>query len=243
MIILDRLQKIKDTILNILFPKQCINCSKFGTYLCSYCKKEFLNYQTENICHVCKCDIFRVQKSSTHGGCSQYTNLRNVHVCMKYSELSEQLILEIKYKLHYDMVDTLVELMLETIDLSTFDNSILVPIPLHRYKKWKRGFNQAELIANSITKKCKVYGVKTEVLDLIKRNRNTKTQVGMHKEERHENLNNAFTIKKELLSSTIKSKKIILIDDVMTTGTTLEKCAEILSNNGVKEVDAIIFAR
>lgn len=242
------LRQILNTILDFIFPKQCINCGKIGSYLCHFCKKHFIEYQTVNTCHVCKSPIFKKDNQFVHKLCKENTSLKQVTVALKYTDLVEQIMKEVKYNDYFDIVNLIVELMTASINISKFNNAIFIPIPLHRYKKWKRGFNQAELIAMGIAKVLSRYGANIKVVNLIKRTRNTRTQVGMSKESRGQNLKEAFKVDRKVFdkhSDEIFSGKydIVLIDDVMTTGTTLEGCADVLVREGIRDVSALVFAR
>ena len=108
---------------------------------------------------------------------------------------------------------------------------VLVPVPLHpKREKW-RGFNQSfELIKN----------LDWQIVPAIKRTRNTKPQAELARYERLENLNGAFTVHPSALPKLL-NKKIILVDDVCTTGTTLSECARVLKGAGVKEVYAVVL--
>ncbi|MCA9386376.1 ComF family protein [Candidatus Dojkabacteria bacterium] len=158
---------------------------------------------------------------------------------MRFTGITKNLLHELKYNYYFGLAEDVATLMIKTMDLSMLTDTTLVPIPLHWYKKNKRGFNQAELIAKHLVRLSKK---STRVIPLLTRVRNTKTQVGMKKEDRQQNLTNAFKVNPKLLK-TIETDTVTLVDDVFTTGTTLEQCAQVLKEHGIKHVDAIVFAR
>ncbi len=121
-------------------------------------------------------------------------------------------------------------------------NAILVPIPLHNIRALHRKYNQSELIANMLTKGFPDTNSRT--LNLLKRTKNTPTQTTLDRISRSANIKNAFTLKesKELLLLP-KNTKIILVDDVMTSGATLSECAKVLKKSGFKNVSAFTFAK
>ncbi|MBP9759245.1 ComF family protein [Candidatus Dojkabacteria bacterium] len=237
-------KKFVDILQDIFFPKQCINCDKYGSYLCNRCRKTHLQFYSENICHVCRKETI-LSKILVHRSCSHNTLLNEVIPCLRYNHLTQQIIEEIKYQYNFSFVSLIIDLMLEVLDISKFRDSIFVPIPLHKSKFNKRGFNQAELIAKSLVGKLKGWKVEVEVLNLVSRTKNTKTQVGMSKVERLSNLDSAFSLNQKYMEKIerLKSKRIWLIDDVMTTGTTLEQCAGVLQSLGFKDIRAVVFAR
>lgn len=235
---------VVDFLLDLFFPKQCINCDKYGSYLCNRCRINSLQFYSENVCHVCRKETI-LNRIHLHKSCSHNTLLKEVIPCLRYNKLVQKIVEEIKYNYNYMYVDLVVNLMLQVLDISKFKNSILVPIPLHKSKYNKRGFNQAEMIAKSLVIKLEGYKVGVEVLDLVLRIKNTKTQVGMSKVERLSNLDSAFSGNQKYAGQIerLKLKRVWLIDDVMTTGTTLEQCAGVLKSIGFEDIRAVIFAR
>ncbi|MFC1780234.1 ComF family protein [Patescibacteria group bacterium] len=118
--------------------------------------------------------------------------------------------------------------------------SMITFIPLNPWRKRSRGFNQAELLAVKLSKCQDVKCVK-----LLKRVRNTRKQVGLKRAERLNNLKEAFALNEKTAKQlTAKQKsKVIIVDDVMTTGATLEECAKVLKKAGIKEVYGLVVAR
>ena len=110
---------------------------------------------------------------------------------------------------------------------------MIVPVPLFWWKYLKRGYNQAALLADAICSENSLM-----IKDLLKRTRNTKSQTKLTDDARRKNIVNAFKIK----NNGIKGQRIILIDDVMTTGVTLNECAKVLKQAGAAEVYACVAA-
>lgn len=114
---------------------------------------------------------------------------------------------------------------------------LMIPVPLHRFRLLKRRYNQAGLLTEALTK----LSQKPSYNNLLKRHRYTAPQSGK-KADREKNIRNAFTIS-DLDKSLIKDKTILLVDDVYTTGATLNTCAKILKDNGAKSVQCLTIAR
>lgn len=115
--------------------------------------------------------------------------------------------------------------------------NLVVPVPLHRSKLKKRGYNQSELLARYISKNTDApYG------DVLKRVKKTPKQSQMTKEERRKNLKNAFDIKKDKIEL-LRDKTALLVDDVYTTGSTADECSKTLLENGASKVYVITIAR
>ena len=115
---------------------------------------------------------------------------------------------------------------------------LIVPVPLHKSRRRSRGFNQSELIARAAVRQLPR---KLETLtDALVRQRDTISQVGLSREERIENVRDAFRVAQP---SRVNGRDILLVDDVMTTGTTLSECARVLKQAGAKRVWAATVAR
>ena len=114
---------------------------------------------------------------------------------------------------------------------SFFDNSILVPIPSHWTRKFFRGFNQTEIFAENLAKEFKL-----PCINLISRTRATNYQAHLNKKDRQKNLHGAFEIN---TSIKLENKKIILVDDLCTSGTTLKSAASLLSKFGFESISAV----
>ena len=110
---------------------------------------------------------------------------------------------------------------------------MLVPIPLFWWKNLRRGYNQAALLSEIISQECNI-----QVNNIIKRIENTKSQTKLDEQARKKNVFDAFALK----SNGIKDKAVLLIDDVITTGATINECARVLKDAGAKDVYSCVAA-
>lgn len=119
---------------------------------------------------------------------------------------------------------------------------ILIPVPLHKKRLNYRGFNQAEVICNVLKEKV---GDSATISHAIQRKRHTAQQAKLNKTERHKNLEDAFTIEKKvrLANRTYENDIFFIVDDVCTTGSTLENCAKVLKESGINKVYGLVVAR
>lgn len=117
-----------------------------------------------------------------------------------------------------------------------WQNSVLIPVPLDKRKLKNRGYNQAEELAKELSKVMEVPLISNNLVKTIK----TFPQIKLSAKEREENLKNAFSTKN---LGQIQGKKIFLVDDVYTTGATMEECAKTLKESGAKSIWGIAFAR
>jgi len=114
------------------------------------------------------------------------------------------------------------------------DADLVVPVPLHRSRRRRRGFNQARELAARL-------GV--PMVDALRRTRATPSQTDLPADERHENMRNAFALRRWYARPKLQGRRIVLVDDVSTTGATLEACAEVVRAAGAADVSAVTAAR
>lgn len=243
---MNNFSKSKDFLLNLFFPKFCLGCQKEGSYLCDDCRG-LLDICEFNYC-LCSHNPSRLLPNQKNGKCSkcQDKKLSGLYFALPYKEklLTKKLIYQFKYKPYLsDLSKTLASILIEHF-LKTgrnteeiWQNSVLIPIPLDKKKLKNRGYNQSEELAKELSKILEI----PVVLDVLIKTKTTKSQMELKKEEREKNLENAFSIKKPL--DFARGKKVFLVDDVYTTGSTMQECAKILKESGIKQVWGIAIAR
>ena len=118
------------------------------------------------------------------------------------------------------------------------DFDLIVPVPMHPKKKRQRGYNQAELVAKEAARILEKE-IRTDILLKIQ---NTKPQILLKREERLRNLEGAFKVNDNNIIEKNHNKRILLVDDVLTTGTTINTCARILKESGFSSVYALVIA-
>jgi ComF family protein len=156
----------------------------------------------------------------------------------RYSDVVRNLIHMMKYGDRMDLVHTLGRWMTRAGSELLPDADALVPVPLHWRRLWQRRFNQSSALAHAISKLSKV-----PVMDeALLRARATQPQFGLPRERRAENVQGAFKVAAEKRIE-VKGKKLVLIDDVLTTGATADACTKILLRAGALRVDVLVLAR
>jgi len=221
------------SLLDFLFPKRCINCSCIGSYLCTRCFGQ-IEFVEKPICPVCQ---RQAVGGRTHPGCKSKYNLDGLIVAAHYKGPVKKAITKIKYKLAYDIITFLVDLISQNLYKFDFPkDAMLVPIPLHPKRKRWRGFNQSEILARVLSKKFKVRDD-----NLLIRNLETKPQVGLSKKERKLNVSGAFALHPQKNTKTA-GKDFILVDDVYTSGVTMQEACKILKKAGARNVWAMTIA-
>lgn len=231
-------------ILDFLYPKKCVSCKKAGSYLCEKCFS-YLSFDAKSLCLLCNNPTFN---SLTHPRCRKKYGIDGCFSALSYNKTVQKLIFNFKYKPYLtDLKSVLIDLFYESIiqneqfiKLITDGSWLMVPIPLSSSKLRKRGYNQAEILANELSKKFNF-----PVQNLLKRTRETKTQVGLSNVQRKLNIKEAFDFNSSFIinHSSLKNANIFLVDDVVTTGSTLAEAAKILKKNGAKKVFGLTLAR
>jgi len=229
-----------DFIAEIFYPKRCVACRRPGSYICpeDFAKISFLEYQ---LCGVC-------QKGSidgmTHPGCKTAHSIDGIISSIAYRGIVKKLLYQFKYRPFLtDLKVSLGRLFYEgIIQQEAFikfidKNLIITAVPLHKSRERKRGYNQSELLAKELSKSLSF----KYVPEVLIRQTNTKPQFSLKKEERRENLKGAFLLNSKFKEK-IKGKRILLVDDITTTGATLRECAKILKRSGVGKVLGITLA-
>lgn len=236
------IKKTKTFILDTLFPISCVSCNHDGVWLCENCfqKIQLLSFQ---LCPRC-------EKLITEDGqlCSFCKKLRPpldaLIVASRYKEGNiSKLVHLFKYNFVEDLSAPLGKLMVQALLASGLHvPDFIVPVPLHKRRLRWRGFNQAELLANHVSRNL-TPGYAIPVFEnVLKRIRYTPPQMKIKDYfQRRKNMRDVFSLTAGPLS--IKNKNILLIDDIATTGATLFECARTLKQNGAKFVFAAVIAR
>lgn len=231
---------IKEFLYDLLYPKRCIGCKKFGSFVCSNCFAT-IHFNDSFICPIClKSSI----NGLTHPGCQTPQALDGLFSAVVYKGIIKKMIYQFKYAPYLTgLVDLIGNLSYEgLIQNESFmrvvsSENVLVPVPLHKSRQTKRGYNHAELIAKQIEKH---FGLKER--NILLRIKDTKPQFRLSKEERRKNILGAFVIN-EKYKKAVQGKTIFLVDDIATTCSTLKECGKVLKKSGAKKVYGLTFAK
>jgi ComF family protein len=210
---------------DLLFPPYCIGCGKPGKYLCSECQKRLKNSLPE--CYICRRLSSRY---ITHSKCNKY-GIDALFFGWEYNNVAKKILTQYKYRYAYNLAEILSRLLIIRLEETGFvnlieRNSLLVPIPSHRVHIQKRGFNQSTLIGEFLSTHLNIPLEK----DILKRVGSSDYQANLELRDR-KNLGDVFTLK-----SKIKEKNIILLDDVVTSGTTLNRAAMSFTDKDIKAI-------
>ncbi len=223
---------IFDFINYTFFDKYCITCNKTGSYICSKCILNNYKVNFRNICHVCGRSSY---KYCTHKECEDLSNIDNLYFFCEYNAAAKELIDYIKYKGNYAIIDDVALHMASYLKTTfpVYKDFTFTFVPSHWTKQNIRGFNQSKLLAQKIADNLGI-----DLVEYLKKTKPTSKQAGTNKSQRSKNLQGKFAC-----TGTLVSRNVMIIDDVHTTGATLNECAAILKKNGASLVYGYTFSK
>lgn len=216
-----RLKKLIDFFLSLFFPKICFGCKKEGTFLCEDCLSTILIFKEHQ--------KFKGKFLDDLFVATEYKNplVKRLILAFKYEPLVKELKKDLAklIKIHFELLN-------QKPDFSDF---VVVSVPLHPKRLRWRGFNQSLEIAKEIS----AYFQIPLIENCLVKEKNTPPQVTLSEKERKKIVKGVFKVVKK---EEIKRKKILLVDDVFTTGSTMEEIAKILKEAGAEKVMGLAVA-
>lgn len=238
-----------DHLLNFIYPPRCAACGRrfgleAGNRVCTGCVARTEKIQAP-LCTVCGGPLDSTSAGETLcARCSEaqpaFATARSI---ARYRTAAEDdrrslpsLIRRHKYGLDQSLDKALAEFLGPMLPYSPADFDVVVPVPLHRRRLWWRGFNQAALLASCVARRLE----RPMVTGALMRKRATTPQTSKDHEARRRNVSRAFAVRRP---DRIKGRRVLLVDDVMTTGATVDECARVLLKAGARRVDVLTLAR
>lgn len=219
---------------DLLYPRRCPVCQEIvgeGRKICPECKKQLI-FVKEPTCMKCGKPLFKEEERKEYcADCEkkQHSFLRNYGVLL-YEEQSKKSMYAFKYQNKREFADWYTETIWQCYGQTIEQLGIeaVIPVPIYKKKRRKRGYNQAELLAVRLAKKLEVPCFRQGLVRKI----DTKPQKELAREERYYNMQRAFSIGKitEIVGT------VLLVDDIYTTGSTMEACTKVLQQAGIKNV-------
>jgi ComF family protein len=236
-----KIKNIAQFLLAMIMPKTCLICNKIiaNGYFCGedFSKLRFISKPNCNICgHPFE---FEVDKNALCASCiSSKPRYDKAISVFKYDEFSKDFIFSFKYKDQINLAGFFAKLMCNSVKEIMDDVDFVTPVALHKKRLKSRKYNHSALLAKHFSKMSKV----SLIINLLIRNKNTKPQASLSKIGRKRNIEAAFHLNNKYLDR-IKGKNILIIDDVITTGATIDNCCKVLRRAKVGKIYVLTLAK
>jgi len=223
-------------VLDFALPPRCAGCGAIVADVHSFCgdcwsQVEFLG---ESGCMTCGMPL-EATDAELCGVCvAKPPRIERTRSAVAYDELSRSIAIRLKYGRKVALARTMARFMAPLVRPE--HDPVLVPVPLHRGRLWQRGFNQSLLVANEIAR---ATGLRSEAR-LLRRTRPTPALKGMSIAQRRKTVAGAFAVDP---AADLQGRTVVLVDDVLTTGSTANACAKVLKKAGAARIELVSWAR
>ena len=230
---LPQLARLRGAALDFIFPPYCVGCGRQGAFICASCRQSLPQIEPP-VCPRCG----RPQPSGVL--CSDCVGwqaaIDGIRSPFRFEGVIREAIHKLKYQNLRALAAPLAGMLQEYLSANHLDVDILVPVPLHRKRLRERGYNQSQLLAKELGKLIDI-----PVLDdaLVRRKHTPPQARTATVEERTHNIADAFAC----LDGSLQGEHVLLLDDVATSGATLDACATVLKANGAAAVWGLVMAR
>jgi ComF family protein len=237
MTIAPRLKSVAGFVLDFALPPRCAGCGVVVEQVHSFCsdcwtKVEFLG---PGGCSCCGLPLEATDADQCGVCLAKPPRIARTRAAVAYGDLARGLAIRLKYGRKVALARTMARYMAPLIDTQGSD-ALLVPVPLHRSRIWSRGFNQSAIVARELSR---LTGLPT-ITGALTRTKRTPPLKGMSPLQRRRAVAGAFNVP---ASEAVHGRTVVLVDDVLTTGSTANACARALKRAGAARVELVSWAR
>jgi len=227
---------VADGVLELIYPPKCLICGELGCpWICDACRAK-IDPVPQPYCPTCGHPMFDVFCNSCHGRRRSFTAAR---AAGEYSGVLKEAVHHFKFNGHRMLAPILADLfyayLIHSTDFPWRSADVIIPIPIRNARKRERGYNQSELLAEELSRLIN----KPLARNAVKRIGSSHPQVNLSREERLKNVKGAFQV---VFPSELVKKKVLLIDDVATTCSTVHECSRTLLDAGASKVYVLCLA-
>jgi ComF family protein len=233
MSVMPQMKKLGGIALDLLFPKSCVGCGREGDLLCDKCRSKLVRV----IPPICpKCGRPQMNGIVCSACVIWESNIDGIRAPFRFEGAIRQAVHQLKYKNVRSLAGPMAELMRDYFIRNPMPAELLVPVPLHPKRLRERGYNQSELLTKELGK---LVSIPVDFSTLVRQKYTTPQARTTSVEQRRANMTEAFSCR----GDGFRNRRIILVDDVATSATTLDACATAIKAAGAFSVWGLVLAR
>lgn len=228
------MKRVLDAVRDFFFPPVCIACERDSRTLplCEECETK-IHAIEQRFCQRCGAPLEKSRRSKICLECAKHPlSLSRIRAWARFTYPLDKVVYAFKYEQRQRLAGYFAQKLSLVLSsdraLSTAD--LIVAIPLHPFKRWRRGYNQSEELAKALSRQVRIPCDK-----VLSRSKMTRTQTKLSASQRRANVEGAFSVSPKRVHL-LSDKRILLLDDVITTGSTLDEAAKVLLDAGAKDV-------